>query len=76
MPIFLMAEYGIGNYIALYVYECLITIGQEVHNIWARKWTLITWIYVFNRYSGLFALLFDFLEPTGYKVRNHIICIS
>jgi hypothetical protein len=71
-----MVSYDIVMYTALYAYDCLVTIGQEVNSIWARKWTLTTWIYVVNRYVSLFSIFFNFVEPTDYKVRNCVIRIS
>lgn len=35
---------------ALFLYECVITLTQEVNVIWHRKWTATTWLYAFTRY--------------------------
>jgi hypothetical protein len=48
-----MASFADKFYTALYVYEFVITIAQEVDAVWARKWTLSTWIFAVNRYSYL-----------------------
>ncbi|KAI0769525.1 hypothetical protein BC629DRAFT_1533792 [Irpex lacteus] len=37
----------------LFLYDCAITISQEVHVIWQRKWTATTWLYALTRYSIL-----------------------
>ena len=39
---FRTADCCVKLYTALYVYDCLITIDQEVNNIWLKKWTLST----------------------------------
>lgn len=36
---------------ALFLFDCMITISQEVDVIWRRKWTATTWLYVLTRYG-------------------------
>ncbi|KAI0685329.1 hypothetical protein BC835DRAFT_1290468 [Cytidiella melzeri] len=38
---------------ALYSFEWLVTLDQEVKYIWTTKWTLSTWIFAVNRYASL-----------------------
>lgn len=35
----------------LILFDCGITLSQEVDVIWARKWNATTWLYVLTRYS-------------------------
>jgi hypothetical protein len=48
-----MASFADKFYTALYVYDFIITIAQEVDAVWTRKWTLSTWIFAVNRYCYL-----------------------
>ncbi|KAI0769508.1 hypothetical protein BC629DRAFT_1442198 [Irpex lacteus] len=38
---------------SLYLYESLIALSQEVDVIWRRKRSLMTWLYIFTRYSAV-----------------------
>ncbi|KAI0705217.1 hypothetical protein BC835DRAFT_1459262 [Cytidiella melzeri] len=38
---------------ALFCYEWLVTFDQEIKYIWAKGWTLSTWIFAVNRYASL-----------------------
>ncbi|KAI0693030.1 hypothetical protein BC835DRAFT_1416206 [Cytidiella melzeri] len=38
---------------ALYAFDYLITIGQEVNFVWKQKWKLSTLLFVVNRYVAL-----------------------
>ncbi|PSR71107.1 hypothetical protein PHLCEN_2v12953 [Hermanssonia centrifuga] len=31
-------------------YEYILTINQEVVTVWQRKWTVVTWVFMANRY--------------------------
>ncbi|KAI0818721.1 hypothetical protein BC629DRAFT_1463743 [Irpex lacteus] len=47
----------IGNYLnisanVLYLFDGIITIRQEVHVIWSRKWTVMSWLYALTRYNA------------------------
>ncbi|KAI0777959.1 hypothetical protein BC629DRAFT_1594680 [Irpex lacteus] len=50
---------------ALYYYEWLVTFDQEITHIWARRWTVATWIFALNRYSTFFDLLGHLLPTTN-----------
>lgn len=56
--------------LALYSYEWVTTLDQEVNHIWARKWTLSTWIFVVNRYGSLLLAFQPFIPAWSYKVRT------
>ncbi|KAI0701032.1 hypothetical protein BC835DRAFT_1265519, partial [Cytidiella melzeri] len=56
---------------ALYCYEWLVTLDQEVKYIWAERWTLSTWIFAVNRYAALIDIIATLLPaPTP------IVCLS
>lgn len=57
--------------IAMYIYDCTLTMGQEIRNIWARKWNLSTWVYAANRYSSLLNIIFTITLPT-YSIQ---VCV-
>lgn len=46
----------------LFLFECIITVSQEVGVIWQRKWTAITWLYAVMRYSTIMDQM-DLLTP-------------
>ncbi|KAI0769528.1 hypothetical protein BC629DRAFT_1442214 [Irpex lacteus] len=37
----------------LFLFDCVITLSQEVDVIWRPKWTAITWLYAFTRYGAV-----------------------
>lgn len=39
--------------LVLFLYESTITLGREVDVVWGRRWTAITWLYAFMRYSTI-----------------------
>lgn len=53
---------------ALYCFEWLTTLDQEVNQIWARKWTLSTWIFVANRHGSLILAVELWFPTTSYTV--------
>ncbi|KAI0083312.1 hypothetical protein BDY19DRAFT_979690, partial [Irpex rosettiformis] len=46
---------------ACYSYEWLTTFDQEVNHIWARKWTLSTFIFLCSRYATLLMIIIQLL---------------
>ncbi|KAI0689551.1 hypothetical protein BC835DRAFT_1418437 [Cytidiella melzeri] len=38
---------------ALFTYEYFITLGAEISEMWLRKWTSATWLYMLNRYVAV-----------------------
>ncbi|KAI0799614.1 hypothetical protein BC629DRAFT_1285243, partial [Irpex lacteus] len=48
----------------LFLYESIITLSQEIEVIWRRKWTVMTWLYAFTRYTLVVDTVFLFI-PTG-----------
>ena len=73
---FRTANYYIELYVALYVYDCLVTMDQEVNNIWLKKWTLSTWIYALNRYAALVSIILDFIPQGDSQVRRLLFILN
>jgi hypothetical protein len=44
---------------ALYSYEYIITLEQEINHIWAKKWSLTTLIFVVNRYMAFLVAILN-----------------
>ncbi|KAI0799586.1 hypothetical protein BC629DRAFT_1496967 [Irpex lacteus] len=47
-------------------YEWLITLSQEIDHIWARRWTLSTWIFASIRYSTFLFAVMQLLPSSNY----------
>ena len=62
------------NFLAMYCYEYLVTVDQEIEHVWAKKWTISTWIFVANRYTGLISVLQCFVPGPTFAVRDTLIC--
>ena len=54
--------------LALYFYEYVVTLDQEINHVWARKWTISTWIFVVNRYTALVAMFENFFPVSTHAV--------
>ena len=54
--------------LALYVYEYVVTLDQEISHVWTRKWTISTWIFVVNRYTALITALEVVFPESTYAV--------
>lgn len=37
--------------LVLFLFDCLITLSQEIDVLWGRKWTATTWLYMLTRYN-------------------------
>jgi hypothetical protein len=48
---------------ALYSYEYITTLDQEINHIWTKKWRLSTLIFAVNRYVALIVQLYPILVP-------------
>jgi hypothetical protein len=48
---------------ALYSYEYITTLDQEINHIWAKKWSLSTMIFAVNRYVALILQSYLVLGP-------------
>ncbi|KAI0825865.1 hypothetical protein BC629DRAFT_31379 [Irpex lacteus] len=75
----------ISNYVTLsaevlFLFDCAITLSQEVDVIWRRKWNTTTWLYALMRYAivmDMIALLlpvwnYVFECPNSCEVGNHV----
>lgn len=51
-------------------YEWLVTLGQEVDHIWARKWTVSTWIFACIRYATILDSITQIWPTSSYKVSS------
>lgn len=56
--------------LALYCYEYVLTLRQEISYIWANKWTIATWIFVANRYTALVSAMQVFFPIADSVVRS------
>lgn len=50
--------------LALYLFESLISLPLEIDVVWCQKWSAITWVYAFTRYSTVLSCIVSFI-PTG-----------
>lgn len=50
--------------LALYLFECCITLSQEVDTIWCRRWSLMTWVYALTRYATALLCIWTII-PVG-----------
>ncbi|KAI0738123.1 hypothetical protein BC629DRAFT_1300472, partial [Irpex lacteus] len=57
---------------AFFLFDCIITLSQEVDVIWRRKWTAITWLYLLTRYSTVLDQI-DLLIP-GWDLVVSRVC--
>ncbi len=60
---------GIVATLAMYCYEWLITLDQEVKFFWTGKQTLATWIFAVSRYSTLFLVILTIPPTLTHDVR-------
>ena len=61
--------------IALVAYEYMITIRQEVNLIWKRKWSIVTLLFVFNRYIMVTTAIIR-IAPITAKVRLSLLFLA
>ncbi|PSR79351.1 hypothetical protein PHLCEN_2v7073 [Hermanssonia centrifuga] len=65
------AEYGRAGTstnnvnLALVAYEYVLTINQEIAMIWRRRWTLVTWLFMANRYLMIVLIIWDVVPSTA-----------
>ncbi|THG97199.1 hypothetical protein EW026_g4752 [Hermanssonia centrifuga] len=50
------------------VYEYLITLNDEITMIWRRTWTVVTWLFMTNRYLMIVSTIWAAVPATA-KVR-------
>ncbi|KAI0342249.1 hypothetical protein BDW22DRAFT_1330589, partial [Trametopsis cervina] len=50
---------------ALFTFEYIITLRQEVSVVWKRKWTPATWLFILNRYVAVLFIIFDAYPATN-----------
>ena len=58
---------------ALYSYEYVITLDQEIKYIWTKKWGLPTLIFALNRYVNFAFTRTGRLSPSTYAVRTILL---
>lgn len=46
-----LTPFTAASLVVLFLFDCTITLSQEIDVIWARKWTTTTWLYAIMRYS-------------------------
>lgn len=54
---------------ALYLFEILISLAQEIDAIWCQRWSAITWVYAFTRYSTVVSSILPLISPGSKDVR-------
>ncbi|KAI0769183.1 hypothetical protein BC629DRAFT_795556 [Irpex lacteus] len=54
----------------LYCYEWLITLSQEIEQIWDKPLSFTTAIFAVNRYAMLFVMILELIPVTTHLVRN------
>lgn len=59
-----------GATLALATYEYLVTFNQERTMIWRRKWSMVTWIFMANRYLLMSSTIWD-VAPSTAEVSFH-----
>ncbi|KAI0804533.1 hypothetical protein BC629DRAFT_1590794 [Irpex lacteus] len=57
--------------IALYCYEWFITLDQEINDVWAKGWSLATWVFAANRYGTLLIMIIQILPTPNRTVRTY-----
>ncbi len=52
----------------LFLFDCAITLSQEVDVIWRRKWNTTTWLYALTRYSVVMDMIILLLPTWNFVV--------
>ncbi len=52
----------------LFVFDSIISISTEVEVIWSRKWTAMTWLYAFTRYTTVIIVCNSFNPADSSEV--------
>ncbi|THG93861.1 hypothetical protein EW026_g7488 [Hermanssonia centrifuga] len=63
----LTGTFAIVSMTALIAYEYIMTIDQEVEMIWRRKWTLVTWLFMANRYITIAFIIWEASPLTAQR---------
>ncbi|KAI0687826.1 hypothetical protein BC835DRAFT_1419660 [Cytidiella melzeri] len=58
-----LASYMVTSETALYCFDWLVTLDQEAKYIWAKRWTLSTWVFAINRYASLLYAILSVVTP-------------
>jgi hypothetical protein len=61
---------------ALYFYEYLVTLDQEINHIWAKTWSLTTLIFAINRYATLALAFWGLLDAPSYAVSISLVYVT
>ncbi|THG98181.1 hypothetical protein EW026_g3951 [Hermanssonia centrifuga] len=61
----LTETFAIWSMTALAAYEYILTVNQEVAMIWRRKWSLVTWLFVTNRYIMIAVIIWGVSPDTA-----------
>lgn len=56
------------SWLVVYLLDTIITFPDEVRSIWSRKWTVVTWVYLFIRYLGLMVSIVLAIPSNSGKV--------
>ncbi|KAI0766082.1 hypothetical protein BC629DRAFT_907331 [Irpex lacteus] len=52
----------------MYCYEWLVTLSQEIEQIWAKPLSFTTAIFAVNRYAMLFAMILELIPGNTHPV--------
>ncbi|PSR89006.1 hypothetical protein PHLCEN_2v4968, partial [Hermanssonia centrifuga] len=75
----LTETFAIWSMTALAAYEYILTVNQEVAMIWRRKWTLVTWLFVTNRYIMIAVIIWGVSPDTAqylFKIAKVIFTVD
>ena len=63
-----MINHGRGCTTALYSYDYIVTLDQEINYVWTKKWSPSTLIFLANRYLAFALALWVLVEIPNYAV--------
>ena len=64
------SDIAVFTYLVLYLFECLVTLGQEVEVIWKSKWSMMASLYASTRYYAVLDTIPDLIPVWGKLVRG------
>lgn len=57
----------------VFLSDTVMTFFDEVQTIWRRRWTVVTWVYLFIRYLGAVVSIVQLIPVNSDKVRTLLI---
>ncbi|KAI0086736.1 hypothetical protein BDY19DRAFT_995489 [Irpex rosettiformis] len=62
-----------ADYIDISAYGTCIAFSQEVEVIWRRKWSAMTWLYAFARYSEVLLCIIVFIPARSWEASQYMV---